>query len=173
MIFIFQGRDPPSKSCSIYLHVHVLLRPTGTKPTATVHILSFLALPKMSNPLTCPQTSQMTTPHHPPISQMTTQPPQPIPRLTPKLLHQLAHLPKLPNPRIAHTLIQKALRSRHHNPLTPQPRQRNRHLLRIATTNPIRQNINFMPLRQQIQRSLRDTDMAFDADDDHFALLGA
>lgn len=73
----------------------------------------------------------------------------------------------LSNLRIPHTLIQPTLTRRNHCPRLPQPRQRNRNLLRITATHPIRKDIHLMPRRERINCCLRDADVAFDAHDDY------
>ena len=77
----------------------------------------------------------------------------------------------LGNAGIAHALVQEALTRRHHRPLSLQPPQRDRDLLLVAAAHPVRQDIDLVPVGQQVQRRLRHTDMRLDADDDD--LVGA
>lgn len=102
--------------------------------------------------------------HHPhPILHLTQQRMQNLLRILARLLHQPRHGPEFRDRCIAHQLIQEALARRDHRARRPEPRQRNRDLLRVARTDPIRQDVDLVPVRQQIQRRLRDADMALDA----------
>ena len=74
----------------------------------------------------------------------------------------------LRNARIPHTLIQPTLTRRHDRPFPRQPPQRNGHLFAITTTHAVRQHIDFVALRQQVERRLRDADVGFDTHDDDF-----
>jgi hypothetical protein len=69
-------------------------------------------------------------------------------------------------PSTPNTLIQPTLARRHHRPLPPQPRQRNRNFLLITAAHAVRDDVHLVPGAQEVERGLRDADVAFDADDD-------
>ena len=72
----------------------------------------------------------------------------------------------LRRPGIPHQLIHEALAGRHDSAFMPQPRQRNRHFLLVAAALPFRNDIYLVSGLEEIERRLRNADVAFDADDD-------
>lgn len=88
-----------------------------------------------------------------------------LPGALTRLLDQLGHLLELVDARVAHKLVQPTLARRHRRALCPQPRQRYRNLLLVTTAHPVCEHVHLVPTPQQIQRGLRNADMALDPHD--------